>query len=102
MPQAIVESFYNDDEALQHFNHCSRPPHIIFLDQNMLHISGRDTLDLIKHIQGLEQVPIVVLSDPKSQSTDLFQQGESHFYSRPYSTQDLLQIVGYLNTKWLA
>jgi CheY-like chemotaxis protein len=104
LPQAIVESIYNDHEAIQYFNNCSKLPHLIFLDQDMLKISGRNTLELIKRVDGLDQVPIVFLSklNTKSQRTDFIEQGESHFYSKPYEVQELLNIVGSLNNKWLA
>jgi len=105
LPQAIVDSVYGEDEALQYFNNCSTIPHLIFLDRGMLRVSGKDTLELIKRVVGLAHVPIVYLSNVttnESQRTDFIKQGESHFYSKPYKAADLLNIVGSLNSKWLA
>jgi CheY-like chemotaxis protein len=103
IPHAIVESVYHDEETVQYLNNCSSTPHLIFLDENMLQISGKDTVGLIKHADGLDKVPIIFLTNNnKSQRTDFDKQNADHFYSKPYSVQHLLEIVGSVNKKWLA
>ncbi|PBQ34592.1 hypothetical protein CNR22_23385 [Sphingobacteriaceae bacterium] len=104
VPNAIVDSVYNDDEALQYFNNCSALPHLIFLDQNMLSVSGKSTIELIKRADGLERVPIVFLTNSSNtfQKTDFVKQGGDHYYSKPFGAQDLVNIVGSLNSTWLA
>jgi|GEM_PF-2234101 len=104
LPQAIVESIYDEDEAVRYLNNCSTIPHLIFLDPDMLKISGRNTIEMIKRVNGLDQVPIIFLTNlpVESQKTEFTKQGVDHFYSKPYGTQDLMNIVGSLNSKWLA
>ena len=104
LPQAIVDSVYGDDEAIRYFNNYSSIPHLIFLDQEMLHLSGNNTVEHIKQVNGLEQVPIVFLTSAPGipQNESLFQQHTDHFYSKPYEAQDLLNTVGSLNSKWIA
>jgi CheY-like chemotaxis protein len=101
VPHAIVDSVYNDAEAVQYFNNCSTLPHLILLDQNMLNVSGKNTVELIKRVDGLDRVPIVYLTKANI-STHSLQQGADHYYSKPYGAQDLLNIVGSLNSTWLA
>ena len=104
LPQAIVESVHTDDEAVRYFNNCTTIPHLIFLDQDMLRVSGKNTIDLIKRVDGLSETPIVFLenSSNKSQRTDLDKLSVNHFYAKPYKAQDLLEIVSSLNTRWVA
>lgn len=103
LPQAIVESVYTGDEAINYFNSCTTTPHLIFLDQEMLHISGKNTIDLIKRVDGLSETPIIFLTGSnKSQRADLNKLSINHCYARPYKAQDLLEIVSSLNTKWVA
>lgn len=104
LPQAIVESVYSDDEAVSYFSNCSTIPHLIFLDKDMLEISGKDTVRLIKRMEGLDKVPIIFLTNPdnESQKIDFIRQGANNFYSKPYEAQDLLNIVGAVNSKWFA
>jgi DNA-binding response OmpR family regulator len=104
VPQAIVESVYSDDEVVNYFNNCVNIPHLIFLNKDMLDSSGRDTVQLIKRVSGLDKVPIIFLASPRneSQKIDFIKQGACNFYSKPYQAQDLLNIVGSVNSKWLA
>jgi CheY-like chemotaxis protein len=104
LPQAIVESVHTDDESIRYFNNCTIIPHLIFLDQDMLRVSGKNTIDLIKRVYGLNNTPIVFLSSAskKSQRTNLDKLSVNHFYAKPYKAQDLLAIVSSLNTKWVA
>lgn len=104
IPGAIVESVYTDQEAIRYFNNCTTIPHLIFLDQGMLNVSGKDTMELIKRADLLDKVPVIFLTNTKSESqkNDFIKQGASNFYSKPYAAQDLLNIVGAVNSKWLA
>jgi len=101
VPQAIVDSVYSDEEAAQYFSTCPTVPHLIFLDQDMSANSGK-TIDLIKQINGLEKVPIIYLHENNSQKTNLAKRNTDHFYLKPFKAQDLLNIVGSVNSKWLA
>jgi len=101
VPHAIVDSVYNDDEAVHYFNNCPTVPHLILLDQNMLNVSGKNTVELIKRVNGLDQVPIVYLTT-QNNSSDTVRKDAEHYYSKPYEAQDLLKIVGSLNSTWLA
>ena len=104
VPHAIVDSVYNDDETVQYFSKCSILPHLIFLDQKMLNVSGKNTVELIKGVNGLNEVPIVFLTNNTNQlkGTDFRNQDGSHYYSKPFEAQDLVNIVGSLNSTWLA
>lgn len=105
LPQAIVDSIYGEEEVTQYFNNFPAVPDLIFLAQDMLKVAGMDTIQLIKKINGLEQVPLIFLTNVpnKSQRTDLITEGEGHhIYSQPFGAQDLLNIVGSVNRKWLA
>ena len=100
LPQAIVESVYSYNEAVEYFKTCSIIPHLIFLDRQML----KDTVDVIKGVNDLCEVPIVLLNDLQkiAQNTDFIKQSTNLFYSKPYDAKDLLNIVGSVNSNWLA
>ncbi len=104
LPYAIVESIYNEEEAIQYFNNCPIIPHLIFLDPDMTNVSGRDTIDMIKCVNGLDKVPVVFLANlsDELQKAEFIKYGAGYFYSKPYKPQDLMNIVGSLNGKWLA
>lgn len=103
VPQAIVESIYNGEEALSFFSSCKSTPNLIFLDENMLKMAGESTIALIRKAESLAQVPLIFLSNTvnESQKKDLKKQGVSDFYAKPYEPVDLVKIVGEVNKKWL-
>jgi DNA-binding response OmpR family regulator len=104
VPQAIVDSIYNEEEALKFFGDCKSVPNLIFLDEDMLKISGKSTIETIKKIEGLAHVPLIFLSNTinEEQKKEFINQGVSDFYTKPYKPLDLVNIVGAVNKKWLA
>lgn len=102
LPQAIVESVYEEEEAIHYFNNCSVLPHLIFLDEDMLLLSGRDTLELIRRVEGLDKVPLIFLTGSHTLQTSETTSGGSHFYSKPYQAQELRNIVSSLSSRWVA
>lgn len=104
VPQAIVESIYSGDEAVHFFNKCSAVPNLIFLDEDMLKIAGRNTIEIIKCVEGLAKVPLIFLSNTitEAQKKDFLKQGVNDFYTKPYEPNDLIKIVTSVNRKWLA
>lgn len=102
VPQAIVESVYEEEEAVRYFNNCSVIPHLIFINEDLLNVSGRNTVDLIRRVDSLSKVPIIFLTGSESPENDLMKQGADSFYSKPYQAQDLIDVVSGVNGKWLA
>jgi DNA-binding response OmpR family regulator len=104
LPQAIIESVHNDSEIVGYFNNCTTAPHLIFLNQKMLTVSGKSTLDMIKNVEVLSGVPIVFLSTDKKveQKNEFIKQAADEFKARPYQVIDLEKIVRALDHKWLA
>lgn len=104
VPQAIVESIYSGEEAIRFFNKCSAVPNLIFLDEDMLKIAGKNTIEIIKRVEGLAKVPLIFLSNTitEAQKKDFLKQGVNDFYKKPYEPNDLVKIVTSVNRKWLA
>ncbi|WP_317897198.1 hypothetical protein [Aurantibacillus circumpalustris] len=104
LPQAIVESIYNNQEANRYFNNCSTMPQLFFVAQDMLNVSGEDTIKNIKRLDQSSETQIICLknSTSKSQRTDIIKLSETVFYVKPFTTQDLLDIVSSLNMKRVA
>ncbi|MBL7934041.1 MAG: response regulator [Bacteroidia bacterium] len=104
VPQVIIESIYNAGEALRYFTECKSAPHLIFLNNEMLNVWGRNLVEFIKGSKLLSNVPLIFLINTfsESQKLELLKQGADNLYSRPYEPTDLLRIVGHVNGKWLA
>jgi CheY-like chemotaxis protein len=104
IPQAILESVTDGEEAVRYFNNCKTVPHLIFLSQDMLEHSGRNMIELIKRVDGLNKVPIIFLTNNNytGNKNELIKLGANDLYSKPYGAIDLLNIVESVNGKWLA
>jgi CheY-like chemotaxis protein len=103
IPQALIESVYDGEEALLYLHDCVAIPNVIFLDLNMAKISGRETIKVIKQNEKLNKVPIVIFTTSKSEEekSEMFSLGASGFYSKPSQMEDLLEIVEEVKNKWL-
>jgi CheY-like chemotaxis protein len=103
VPQAIVESVYDGDEALQYLNACTAMPNLIFLDLNMRKLSGKDTMKIIRANEHLRQVPVVVLTTSRNENErkEMLAMGAAGFYSKPHYTHDLITIVEEVRDKFL-
>jgi CheY-like chemotaxis protein len=103
IPQALIESVYDGEEALQYLQDCVAIPNLIFLDLNMAKISGRETIKVIKQNEKLNKVPVVVFTTSKSEEekAEMFSLGAAGFYSKPNQLEDLLKIVEEVKYKWL-
>lgn len=55
-----VES--NPLDALKKLKETSKLPHIIFLDYYMPYLDGSEFLKLVRHIKGMEEIPVVIYS----------------------------------------
>ena len=103
IPQAIVESLYDGSEALLYLDKCTSLPNLIFLDLNMMKLSGKETMKIIKKNSYLSKVPVIILTTSKSEEekAELLALGASAFYSKPDNASGLLQIVEEVKSRWL-
>ena len=104
IPQAIVESVYDGEEALLYLNNCTFMPNVIFLDLNMAKISGRDTIKIIKQNEILCKVPVVIFTTSKNEDekAEMLKLGASDFYSKPNQIDDLILVVEEVKEKYLS
>lgn len=103
VPQAIVESLYDGVEALQFLTTCTSLPNLIFLDLNMVVVSGMDTIKKIRSNENLEKVPIVVLTTSKSQTEkeQTLKLGANGFFTKPDHPRELVPIVESVMARFL-
>jgi CheY-like chemotaxis protein len=104
LPQAMVESIRTEEEALTYLTDCKAVPQLIFLDEDMLSVSGTDAVERIRQVQQLEQVPLVLLQK-KTLGRHMHTQVNKAFnqvYTAPYQAGELLNIIAAVNTNWLA
>ena len=103
IPQAIVESLYDGDEALAYLKRCSALPNLIILDLNMTRLSGKETMRIIRKNESLSHVPVVVLTTSKNEEErkELLGLGASAFYTKPHHARDLEGIMREVAEKWL-
>ena len=103
IPQALIESVYDGEEALEYLNNCTFMPNVIFLDLNMAKISGRDTIKIIKQNEVLSKVPVIIFttSRDEDEKAEMLQLGASAFYSKPSQIEDLIDLVEDVKNKYL-
>lgn len=103
IPQAIVESLYDGDEALSYLKRCNSLPNLIILDLNMARLSGKETMRIIRQNESLAHVPVVILTTTKNEAEkdELLKLGASAFYTKPPSARDLEGIITEMAGKWL-
>lgn len=103
IPQALIESVYDGEEALAYLDSCTFMPNVIFLDLNMAKISGRDTMKIIKQNEVLNKVPVVIFttSRDEDEKAELLKLGAAAFYSKPNQLDDLVQLVTDVKSKYL-
>lgn len=104
VPQALIESVYDGEEALVYLNNCTFMPNVIFLDLNMAKISGRDTMKIIKDNEMLSKVPVVIFTTSRDddEKKEMLKMGAVEFYSKPNQMEDLIEIVNDVKTKYLS
>lgn len=103
IPQALIESVYDGEEALEYLNNCTFMPNVIFLDLNMAKISGRDTMKIIKQNEILSKVPVVIFttSRDEEEKAEMLEMGAAGFYSKPSQIEDLIGVVEDVKKKYL-
>jgi two-component system, response regulator len=103
VPQALIDSVYDGDEALDYLNSCTSMPNLIFLDLNMRKMSGRDTMKVIKANEMLKNVPVIILttSHNEKEKKEMLSLGAAAFYTKPGHSKDLVGIVEDVSGKWL-
>lgn len=103
IPEAIVESLYDGQEALEYLENCTDLPNLIFLDLNMNRVSGQTTMKRIRKNQTLQKVPVIILttSNNNSEKQALLELGANEFYTKPFDSKDLIPIVEEVRHKWL-
>src|SRR5690349_10600368 len=86
IPHAIVKSLYDGEDALEYLTRSTELPNLIFLDLNMVRISGQKTMKLIRQNPALSKIPVVILttSTNEREKEELLALGANDFYSKPY------------------
>jgi len=104
VPQALIESVYDGEEALEYLNSCTFMPNVIFLDLNMAKISGRETIKIIKKNEILSKVPVVIFTTSKDEDekAEMLALGAAGFYSKPNQIEDLISVVEDVKDKYLS
>jgi len=104
VPQSLIESVYDGDEALQYLDSCLILPDLIVLDLNMPKLSGYDTLRRIRADLRLINIPIVIYSTSrKGIDRELtIAAGANAFYCKANTQHSLQSVVKELSEKWLS
>lgn len=96
VPQAIIESIYDFNEAIYFFKENTLKPHLLFLSDEMSKTGLNVTADGYVNSVLLDEMPLVFLSEKKS-----IKQSFQHTLSKPYNPKGFLSLVDSLNQKWL-
>jgi CheY-like chemotaxis protein len=93
--RASCFSFTNASKALQKLVSGELIPDIIFLDLNMPIINGQEFLAMLKATEGLEDIPVIILSTLADSATarKLKADGASGFLTKPTSIKELSNLL---------
>jgi hypothetical protein len=97
VPQAIIESISNFEEAGRYFRESAIKPHLLFISEEMLKAGLSIATEGNFGDEVLESMPFVLLSNKKSSEPS-----EHPNYSKPYNASNFVSIVGNMNHKWVA
>jgi len=103
IPDTLVESVYDGQQAMDFLSNCNDIPSVIFLDLNMPRLSGEKTIKLIKENPNLKNIPIVIFTVSRSlvHRVAMLEAGASAFYSKPASQSAVDQIVMEVRDKFM-
>lgn len=97
VPQAMVESIYDFNEAVVFFKESKLKPHILFLSEAMSKAGLRISSDGCINNLTLDAMPLVFLSDKNTKGHK-----EALIFAKPYDDQHLLSIAAHMNRMWIA
>lgn len=88
-------SYTNASKALQKLAGGELVPDVIFLDLNMPVINGQEFLARLKAIEGLQDIPVIILSTSSDSLTarKLKAEGASGFLTKPTSIKELSNLL---------
>ena len=83
IPDAIIESLYDDLETVSYIDRHIARPNLIFLELNKSKISDENTIVRVKKNQDLATVPIIILSTANNdaEKAELLALGADAFYA---------------------
>lgn len=94
-PSIQCSYFDSAKHAFTYLDGVAVLPNYIFLDMNMPGINGLQFLELIKASPKLSGVPVIVYSTSilPSNKDKVLEMGASHFFNKPFSFSELVQIL---------
>lgn len=83
IPDAIIESLYDELETVSYIDRHIARPNLIFLELTKSKISGENTIVRIKKNQDLAGVPVIILSTASNdvEKSELLALGADAFYA---------------------
>jgi hypothetical protein len=63
LPQAIIESFFGDEETFQFLSNSNIAPHLILVEKELAHNNELNMMPLIRSNDNLVEVPVIMLKE---------------------------------------
>jgi len=103
LPQAFIESIYNENESMAYFNKLPLSPNLILLDMNMPGNFLKLALYMIRQNPMLKAVPVIIMNAVENQHSrkELKQLGANEFYLNPLNTIELRLMLRDIKHRWL-
>ena len=99
--QEVLEYLLGDG---QFANRPTHPvPDLLLLDLKMPRMDGFQVLDWVRQQPRLKRLPVIIFSS-SAQDQDInraYDLGANSYLVKPHSTEDLLALIGKLNTYWV-
>ena len=101
-PLIQLDVAHDGEEAVQHLSNSSPPPDWVVLDLKMPRRSGIEVLEWIRSHRELKDLKVTILTSSSEQSdiARVHNLGIDHYYVKPVSYAELLEIVRALCRSW--
>jgi CheY-like chemotaxis protein len=103
----IIEVARDGQEAIDKLEkalHDNKLPDLVLLDINLPKLNGHEVLERLKMTEGLEQIPVIILSTSSSE-VDIVKSHKNHancFITKPVEIDEFVKAIETIENFWFS